>query len=241
MNYQLRPLQSVEEYLLFFQKRQILNQRFVESQKSVQENLEIDFFDCSSSHFGLFSTFANKQIPLAFARLTELDPKHKIIPDTKPTTIQRKCQEITSATPDIRTLPIFEHFGIYDQDLRTAMEMQQPLKYLEAGRLLVTQANLPARIITDFIIYLFSIASHYDFDLLLSSVSESHSSFYTKFFSTNTIIRTENDFSIPMVISVFDLKKSPKRKAELLEQFKEVFKQRGTSTTLSLTNSKILS
>ncbi len=241
MNYQLRPLQSVEEYLLFFEKRQILNQRFVESPKSVQEGLEIDFFDCSSSHFGLFSTSTNKPIPLAFARLTELDPKHKIIPATKPLSIQRKCQEIGGASPAIQTLPIFEHFGIHDQDLRAAMEMQQPLKYVEAGRLLVTQSNLPARIITDFIIYLFSVASYYGFDLLLSSVSESHSSFYTKFFGTNTIIRTANDFSIPMVISVFDLKKRTRRKAELIEQFKEAFEQQGATATLSLTNSKILS
>lgn len=236
----MRPLQSVEEYLLFFEKRQIINQRFVQSYKSVQEDLEIDFFDGSSSHFGLFSTDINKSIPLAFARLTERDPRHKVIPDTKPELIQRRCQENRLASPAIRALPIFEHFGIQDQDVQTAMEMNQPLQYVEAGRLLVTESNLPTRIITDFILYLFSIASHYSFDLLLSSVSESHSSFYTKFFGTNTIIRTTNDFSVPMVISVFDLKKSPKRKAELFEQFKAVFNQQGTSTTLSLTNSKIL-
>lgn len=241
MNYLLRPLQSVEEYLLFFKKRQILNRRFTRESKLISIELEIDHFDLQSSHFGLFRMLHNRQLPLAFARLTEVRTGEKVIPDHKPTAIHLKCLEAQKSATSLAKLPVFEHFEMDDQDLLMALETTtENLHYLEAGRLLVSEESLPISLITDFIVYIISIASYYDFEFLLTSVSESHSGFYSNFFGTNTIIKTQHNFAVPMVMSVFDLKKKFKRKAELSDQMHKIFRTQGIATGLLLSNNKIL-
>lgn len=241
MNYQLRPLLSVEEYLLYFKKRQILNRRFVKEYEEVQTELEIDAFDSNSSHYGLFTFRNNKQIPLAFARITEMNRRQRIIPDQKPSVVKARCMEVQNAVITSAKLPIFEHFDLENQDLWSAFDITSKApNYLEAGRLLVTEKSLAPGVVADFITYIISIAKYHNFDFLLTSVSESHSRFYSNFFGTNTIIKAGHDFSVPMVMSVFDLKKQFKRKAALSEQILNTFKMQGLAPQIQLSNSKIL-